>query len=179
MFKKLRENKAFKIIVGILKTIVYIVIGLYLLLLIMQKVSDNASLAGFRVFTVASNSMSPVYVGGDVLLVREVNESDIKVGDVISYRGEEGDMKGRIITHRVIEINDGKIALQGDANTGKDPDITFEQVYGKVIYKTVLITLISNIVSNKFGFFFLIFVPIVVLVFFEIIDIIKGSKDEE
>ena len=51
-------------------------------------------------------------------------------------------------------------------------------MYGVVKYKAVVLSFLSGILNNSFGFYFLIFVPIAFLIFLEIIDFIK-SKEEE
>jgi len=182
MLKKIKNNKAFKIITKILQILLYIVIGLYLLLIVFQKVSNNSSLFGIRVFTVASNSMSPVYEIGDVIVIKEIKQDDIKIGDDITYLGKSSDLAGKVITHRLIEIteteNGKKYILQGVANTASDPAISYNQIYGKVIYKTVLISFINTIVRNQFGFFFIIFVPLVIIVFLEVVDTVKDIKNK-
>ena len=54
--------------------------------------------------------------------------SELKVGDVITYNGEVGTVKGKSITHKIIEIRDenGKLIFvtQGVANPVADPPIT-------------------------------------------------------
>lgn len=182
MLNKIRENKIFKIVFKIIECIVFIMIGLYVLLIVFQKISNNSSLFGVRVFTVASNSMKPVYEIGDVIVIKDFDSKELKIGDDITYLGSSGDVAGKIVTHRIIEINDDKFTLQGVANPGPDPVITANQIYGKVVYKTAVITFISTLIRNQYGFFFLIFIPLVVIIFLEVVDTIndlKNKKNEE
>ena len=53
--------------------------------------------------------MIPKYQIGDVILVKEKDANNIKVGDDVTYLGEAA-LKGLLITHRVIDIEekDGK-----------------------------------------------------------------------
>ena len=80
---------------------------------------------------------------GDVLFSKEVQPADIKVGDDISYFGKSGDVKDKVVTHRVTEIekdeNDNLLFhTQGTANIIEDPIVYSDQIYGKVIYKTMM-----------------------------------------
>ena len=45
--------------------------------------------------------------------------------------------------------------------------------------KLILITLISNVIHNQFGFFFLIFIPIVLFIFLEVADTIMDMREEK
>ena len=48
-----------------------------------------------------------------------------------------------------------------------------------MIYKTVIISFLFKILSNFFGFLFLIIFPILFLLISEIIDYIKSSKEKD
>ena len=50
---------------------------------------------------------------------------------------------------------------------------------GKVIYKSIILSFISKIVNNSYGFYFVIFIPFAILVAMEIIDIIEDKKDRK
>ncbi len=184
MFVKLRNNKVFKIVYGVIKTVFFAIIILYLLFIVLQRITNNASIFGYRVFNIASASMEPVYNVGEVILTKEVDPSSLKVGDDITYLGEKGDFNGKIITHRIVEIDekaaDGSklFTVKGLNNSQEDPVVEEDQVYGKAVYKLKLISLINKLVRNKYGFFFLVFVPLVLVVFLEIADTVVEFKQE-
>ena len=129
MFKKLKENKMLKLIENFLYTILFIIVILMLIVVIMQRVSDNSiTVGGYRMFTVATGSMVPVYEIGDLLISKEINPDEIKKDDDIIYKGKTGGFKDRVVTHRVISIEkqeDGnyKIITKGVANIEQDPEI--------------------------------------------------------
>lgn len=174
MLKQVRNNKIFQIVYKILRTIFFVFFGLYLVFILLQRVSNNASIFGYRIFNVASDSMKPVYEIGDVLLVKEVDSSMLQIGDDITYLGQSGDFAGKIITHRLIEIEQTgsttKYRTKGIANEVEDPKITSDQIYGKASRKLGVLSMISKVVRNKFGFFFLIFIPLVLVLFLEVAD---------
>ena len=153
--KKIKENKALKIIGNILYVLLFIIVLLMLVVVILQRVSDNSiSLGGYRLFTVATGSMEPEYNVGDILLSKQVDINEIKVGDDVVYRGEEGSFKDKIVTHRVISIREEngekKFTTQGIANTEEDPEIDSSQIYGKVIYKVKTLSFIGQIAKNLY-----------------------------
>ena len=183
-FEKLKQNKALKIIWQILYILLYIIVILMLTVVILQRVTDNSiAIGGYRIFTVATGSMVPQYEVGDILISKEIDPSQIKVDDDIVYRGKEGSFKDRIVTHRVISVREEegqyKIITKGIANIEEDPEITEDQVYGKVIYKVKTLSFISRLISNLYIFYFCIFVPIAILIFKQIKQIATENEEDD
>ena len=177
--KKIKENKLLKIIWNVIYTFMFLIVLLMLLVVVMQRVTDNSiTIGGIRMFTVATGSMKPVYEVGDVLISKEIEPEEIKVGDDIVYRGKKSSFSGKIITHRVISIDkqeDGnyKIVTKGTANQKEDPEINQTQVYGKIIYKVKTLSYIGRITQDIYVFYFIIFVPIGLLIFKQIKNIVN------
>lgn len=154
-----------------IKNIIQILLSLILIVLfvfaIVQKTSNNEKgIFGTKIFTVISWSMVPVYDVGDILIVKEVEPEEIKVDDDIVYKGEKGTLRNKTITHRVISIDkqeDGnyKIITKGVANRAQDPAINQTQIYGKVIGHISIISFILKIITNGY---FLIFIPVIILI---------------
>lgn len=183
LFKKIKENKALKVIGNILYVLVFIIVVLMLIVVILQRMSDNSiSLGGYRLFTVATGSMEPKYLVGDILISKEISPDEIQVGDDIVYKGAEGSFKDKVVTHQVVSIRDEngskKIITKGIANTEEDPEIDASQVYGKVIYKVQTLSFISQIIKNIYVFYFIIFVPIAIIIFKQI-RVYLEKDDEE
>ncbi|HIR49511.1 MAG TPA: signal peptidase I [Candidatus Faecimonas gallistercoris] len=187
MLRKILDSKYFQIPYKILKTIIIIVMFLYLAFIIVQRISGNQSILGYRIFTVATGSMIPKYNINDVLAIKQINTDELKVGDDVTYLGNRYDVNGKIVTHRIIDIkteNGKKIYItKGINNTVEDPAIEASQIYGKVIGKIPIVTQINHTIKNQYGFFFLIFLPIVIIIFLEIADTVteikRGKKDVE
>lgn len=173
-----------KWLLNFIEIIVLIIISVTCLVLIFQNTFfKNNSIFGFRTYVIASNSMAPVLKYGDVILIKEINYDDIKVNDIITYKGISGEFKGKVITHRVIDIvynEDTKVLkTKGEANDGIDPDVHESQVYGKLVYKFVLISLISKVVRNKIGFVLFVFIPFALIFVLEVINMTKETKRME
>lgn len=179
--RKVLDNKIFQFIYKALKTIFVLILVLYVAILIIQRLSNNSSIFGFRVFTVATSSMEPVYEVGDVILVHEEDFKSLKVGDDVTYIGTVSDFKDRIVTHRIISKDEKNNTLRtkGVANEEADPTIESSQLYGKVTYRFIVISLITHLLRTKIGFYFLIFLPLVLVAFLEIADIFTKPKDDE
>ena len=158
--RKIKENKILRFIVGFVKTIITLVLILMLLVILVQRFSSNdLSIGGIRVFTIISNSMLPDYEPGDILVLKEENPSNIMIGDDVTYIGKTGQVKGLVVTHKVIDKREeeGKyyFTTQGTNNEIADPEIDESQIYGKVIYKTVLLSVLCKIMLKPAGYYIL------------------------
>lgn len=184
MIKDIKNNKALQLIGNILYTLLVILVVLILITVVLQKTSNNnLSLGGFRVFNIATGSMLPKYEVGDVLISKTISPSEIKIGDDITYLGKEETFAGKVVTHQVIDIQEenGKYIFhtKGLANTEEDPTISQEQVIGKIIYKVRTLSYISKIVQNLYSFYFVIFIPVALLIFIEIRRVIIDMMSEK
>lgn len=183
MLKKITENPVLKLINNIVYVILFLIVASVLFVVILQRASNNAiALGGVRVFNIISESMIPKYNIGDVLVVKSIEPQNIKVGDDIAYIGQESTFNQKIVTHQVIKIDyeNGEYIFhtKGIANILEDPLVHQNQVFGKVIYKIWILSLISKILSNVYVVFFGIFVPIVILIFWTILKL-KGLVEVE
>lgn len=179
----------FKIVYGIFKAILLCFLALFALIVCMQRFSNNTvSLFGYRLFSVVTPSMAPKYNVGDVLLCEEVDVDTLVVGDDISYLGAKGTYKDKVITHRIIKIEEEKegekvFYTKGIATKNVDPSITEKQIYGKVTRRIPFLSQLYKFISTKHGFYIAIFVPLVLLIGSEVIvtmvDKLKSKKKKD
>lgn len=178
-------KKLISIVSGLIKFVAIVFVLLFFFVVIVQNVSNNnVAFGGYRMFTIVSQSMVPKYDIGDVLIVKSVDPDDIKVKDDLCYKGEEEDFAGKIVTHQVrrIETNEKgekEFITQGIANIMQDPVVNQSQVIGVVVYKSLILSLITKLSMNKITFFICIFIPILLLVIFEVRDIVDNKVDKE
>ena len=106
---------------------------------------SDAAIFGYRFYRVLTNSMAPQpdspsrgFYSGDIVLVKMTDGSQVKEGDIVTFRIGEGD---QYLTHRMVErlteLNGEEgdyIVTKGDANESKDPPIEASRVYGKVSF---------------------------------------------
>lgn len=183
---KEQEEKMSKleVIITVIKSICAIILILLVAVLALQRFSNNEiAIGGIRIFSVATESMVPKYKVGDVLVVKEVDVDTLKVGDDITYLGKVDSFAGRVVTHQIIDIEEtteGKIYhTKGIANEIEDPTIEGDQIYGKVIYKCILISLLTKLTQNMTLFFIVVFIPFAILIFLQIKDSMDARDDEE
>lgn len=182
---KKKGSKFFKFIGNLIYYTVFLFVLLVLALVAVQRFSDNEiALGGYRMFNIITESMEPDYMVGDVLISKEIEPEDIKIGDDVVYKGKERPFKDMIVTHRVIDLNleeDGTYSFltKGIANDVDDPIITEDQVFGKIIYKVQSFSVLSKAINNMYVFFFVIFIPVVLLVSIKIIQVRHERKEEK
>jgi signal peptidase len=152
---------------------------------------NKNSLLGFRIYNIVTGSMVPKYVVGDVLLVKEVEAKDLNVGDDISYLGEIDTFKDKVVTHRIIEknrTNEGKYTFvtQGIANSAADPEINEDQIYGRVVYKLIILSFISKLIANSSSKFLVFIIPVIIAAAVYLIKmrvasfkILKADEDDD
>ena len=139
----------------------------------------GSRLIGFRVFTVISGSMEPHYSVGDLIYVKEVKPSEIKVGDPVTFVLNE-DLT--VATHRVIEIDQKNQLLRtkGDANNTADASpVHFNNVIGIPKFSIPLLGYVSDFIQNPPGMYITIGVGAALIIAVFLPDFIKKKDDSE
>lgn len=159
-----------KLVWKVIEKILMIAIVFICAVIITQRMSNNdKAFLGFRIFRVQTGSMIPKYQIGDVIIVKEKNIDKIKVGEDVTYWGTTGTMKGKLVTHQVIQIEevDGEKVFhtKGIANKLEDPVISGDQINGVVLGKMFSLTAITLALSNKYIFYFCGIIPLTIFVF--------------
>jgi signal peptidase len=95
---------------------------------------------GIKPTVIYSKSMKPELEIGDIVVIKDLDNSKIDKGDIIQY--ERNDKS--LIIHRVIDIKNEKNGRQfitkGDANNKADPiTVSGSQIRGKAIFKIPII----------------------------------------
>lgn len=186
LVSKIRNNKCLNFIYGVIRIIVMLVLFLILAVIVIQRVTDNKlSLGGYRVYTVVTQSMYPEYKVGDILISKEVDPNDIKVGDNVVYLGKQDDFKDKIVTHEVLRISEDKetgklnFVTKGLNNIIEDPEISEDQLYGVVVYKTIFLSFISRIMTNMVGFFALFVIATLFISIQIVMNIFFDDEDDD
>ena len=179
--KQIKEKIENNIVFRIFKVLLYIVVVTLLLVILVQRFSDK-DLGGFRVYIVASGSMKGEYDVGDILISKETDVEDINVGDNVTYLGREGSFKGRTITHKVQKKFEEEgvthFVTKGIANPTSDPEITYDDIYGKIIYRTRILSFFGKLMNRGITNY-LIFMVVGIIVSIEIVSSMFSDDDDE
>ncbi len=141
-----------------------------------KKSSEPTSFFGYQPLTVLSNSMNPSFETGDMLFVKKVDPTEVKVDDVITFK-ETG---GKLITHRVIEVinNSSEIGFvtKGDNNNVKDEEVVNgENLIGKQTFIVPNAGYIAKFLRSPMGLILLILLPIAFYILLEVNDRKKSA----
>lgn len=186
-------KKAVKITVNILAWIV-LVFALLITLIVFSSEKNNgvSNIFGYMPLTVESDSMSPTFKKGDMILCKEIDDvNDLKKDDVITF-WTLIDGKRVKNTHRIVEVNnvDGSVSFitRGDNNSADDEVPAYSSdIIGK--WTDVKISgfgKVLDFLKTKKGFFICIIIPLAVFFLFElykfiatIIEVKNGDKSEK
>ncbi len=174
-----KRSKIKKIVGGFFTAIVVVTLVFFLVVLVINKATNKPYVFGYATYTIVSGSMEPKLEIGDVILVKKVNSlDDLKVGDIITYHGRQGDLAGKTVTHQILRIEGDKIVTRGIAKwvTSEDPAITFNDVIGKYARKSGFLTVIYALFLNKYGFLFIIIIPLLILLVVQIVNFRRACK---
>lgn len=144
-------------------------------LLVVPTGSMDGGPTEYEISTIPKNSMIMVHGLSDD------QKKDLAVGDVITFT-----QGGILKVHRIVEIDavSGTIVTKGDANQSADPQITFDDVSGKVVGVSVAVGVIISTLRNTLmhspiliivGLLLLIMMVITIM---EIVRILKESNDD-
>jgi len=89
---------------------------LFIILCVLLVYGTTINNRWYKLLVVTSGSMSPIFEAGDLICIIRMDPDRAKVGDIVTFKSEEG-----ILTHRIVEIKaDGEIVTKGDANKVND-----------------------------------------------------------
>ncbi len=137
----------------------------------------------FSAYTIVSPSMVPAINVLDVVVTMRVNDpEDLEVGDIITFISTDYRYSGILVTHRIYDIektSNGEylFTTKGDNNNTQDSTrISYDEIYGKVIFRIPKIGYIQYYLSSILGWIVIIVVPAIMIIGYDIYKLIKTLK---
>ncbi len=192
-------NKALNIIKSIFTWLLVIAaVGMMIFTIVSVNTFDqaNRSLFGFKAFIVLSDSMSTVdgdaskgyFDAGDLVLVKEVDPSTLKEGDIIAYTSTNTENFGETVTHMIkslttdAEGNPGFITY-GTSTGSEDANVvTYTYVLGKYESRIPGVGAFFTFLKTTPGYIVCIFLPFLLLILmqgFNSIRLFRKYKAEQ
>lgn len=148
-----------KIVRKILSALSFVFLAIMVLTVIfffVQRVTGGTTtIFGYSVYRVSSPSMEPELAVGDVILTEKVDVKSLQIGDIITYNGMEGSYAGKVITHRIEDIQEVNgqclFTTKGDANHEIDPIVYEGQILGKMAFKVPIIGVLYSFFITPYG----------------------------
>ena len=142
----------------------------------------------FSAYTIVSPSMVPTINVLDVVVTMRVNSpEDIEKGDIVTFNSTDYRYSGVLVTHRIVDIektSNGEylFTTKGDNNNTQDSSrISFNEIYGRVLFRIPKIGYIQYYLSSILGWVAIIIAPAVMIIGYDIYKLIKTirSSDKE
>lgn len=140
-------------------------------------------LVGFQVFTVLSGSMEPAYHVGSLIYVKNVDYTELRSGDVITFMLDED----TIATHRIVEVvpdeTDSSVLrfrTKGDANEAEDGSLVhYKNVIGTPVFSIPKLGYLANYIQNPPGTYAAVSVSAVLLLLVFLPDLFGRDEKRE
>jgi len=141
------------------------IIALIFVTVVTRLQGGEPQLFGYRLYVVESGSMGPTIKPNSLIVVKELEPSQIKEMDIITFYGSSGETT---VTHRVVEIKDNGLSFvtKGDANEVPDPmPVEANRLIGKVVLAIPYLGKVLKFLSTPLGLTLLIVFAVVWAIF--------------
>lgn len=166
---------------GIIRTVlIWLVILLAVSMMVFTVISvttfnrNDRSLFGVKMYIVNSDSMAATdFNAGSLILVKEVEPSTLKEGDIITFMSQDTDSFGETITHKIrtlttdAEGNPGFITYGTTTGVNDDTIVTYPYVLGKYQRHIPALGTFFNFLKTTPGYFLCIFTPFMLIILYE------------
>lgn len=128
--------------IALIKDILFVlvVVGMCIVIVAVSN-GHRLQIAGYQLLRVLTYSMSPAIEENSLIIIKEVPQEEIQVGDIITFVSDDPDLMGMYNTHRVhsIEVNEEtgekRYITKGDKNTYIDVyPVSYDKIAGKYYY---------------------------------------------
>lgn len=182
--KKLAK-KVLSVICTVLTGLIIVLTAAILINMVVCRAKNKpVSFFGTSFAIVQTPSMEPYIMTGDLIVFKECNFSDVKVGDYIVFTAGDGfpsELKGQSIVHAVIEINGGEITTQGkNTVTNPNPDsdkVTAQNLLGVCTYNSAGWGKVFGFIG-RYGIFIILAVVALPFIIGQILKIVRLSKEQ-
>ena len=161
---------------------VVLAVGMMIFTIVSVTTFDRSdrSLFGFKAFIVLSDSMSKTdFSAGDLVLVKEVDPSTLKEGDIIAYTSQNTSNYGETVTHKIRKLTKdangepGFITYGTTTDTDDEIVVTYPYVLGKYQTHIPKIGQFFMFLKTTPGYIVCILIPFLLLILIQGINCIR------
>lgn len=173
-------------VLGIIICIILIPLLLINIILIIEGFTNPdevPALAGYSPMMVLTDSMSPKIKSGDLIIIKEIDPTTLKVDDIITFFDPAGNGQ-TTVTHRILKIEniDGKLMFETQGDNNNTPDrllVEAEAVIGIYLFRIPIVANIIMFMQTVPGLILCIFVPMIALAAYDLFRRKKYDKKQE
>lgn len=169
-------------VVNVLAAVVIALALVVLLRTVFTPAGEIPSLGNYSFMRTLTGSMEPAIPVHSFIVTEAVDPESLQVGDIITFRSTESKLEGALNTHRITSVYEegGQLMFhtKGDANAVEDSEpVSSINVVGKVVFISAALGTVVSLFSNPLVFFPFVVVPLVLLLGFELVKLVKSTKE--
>lgn len=169
-------------VVNVLAAVVIALALVVLLRTVFTPADEVPSLGNYSFMRTLTGSMEPAIPVHSFIVTEAVDPESLQVGDIITFRSTESKLEGALNTHRITSVYEegGQLMFhtKGDANAVEDSEpVSSINVVGKVVFISAALGTVVSLFSNPLVFFPFVVVPLVLLLGFELVKLVKSTKE--
>lgn len=169
-------------VVNVLAAVVIALALVVLLRTVFTPAGEVPSLGNYSFMRTLTGSMEPAIPVHSFIVTEAVDPESLQVGDIITFRSTESKLEGALNTHRITSVYEegGQLMFhtKGDANAVEDSEpVSSINVVGKVVFISAALGTVVSLFSNPLVFFPFVVVPLVLLLGFELVKLVKSTKE--
>ena len=136
----------------------------------------------FGAYVIMSGSMEPTIMTRDAIITKRMEDVELKIGDIITYKSEDPYFYGIMITHRIVgmteENGEVKYITKGDHNATNDRlAVKNDQIYGKVVMVIQKIGYIQTFLATSYGWIIAVVIPCLGIIISDIVKLVKNISN--
>lgn len=166
---------------NIIKTaLVWLVVLLAVFMMVFTVISvttfnrNDRDLFGYKMYIVNSDSMAATdFKAGALILVKEVDPSTLKEGDIITFMSQDPDSFGETVTHKIRRLTTDAEGIPAfvtyGTTTGVDDEavVTYPYILGQYQKQIPGLGIFFNFLKTTPGYFVCIFTPFMLIIIYE------------
>lgn len=179
-----------KKILNIVKTVflwvlVLVAVGMMVFTIISVNTFDrnDRDLFGLRFYITLSDSMSATdFDAGDLVIVKKVDPTTLKEGDIISYQSQNSENYGATVTHKIraktTDANGNPGFITYGTTTGVDDEtvVTYPFILGKYQMALPNVGTFFQFLKTPQGYIVCILIPFLLLILYQGLNCVKIFK---
>ena len=138
-----------------------------------QNPNEVPGVAGYKPMLVLTDSMSPTIKSGDLIIIKEINPNELKIGDIITFFDPAGNNQ-TTVTHTIKNIykEDGVLMFETQGDNNNKPDrllVNADAVIGIYTFRIPVVANIIIFMQTVPGLILCVFVPLGALIIYDFI----------
>ena len=170
-------KKVASIALSVVMWIIILVAALYAFTTLATREDGSVSdIAGFTPLAVQSDSMSPTFNKGDLIVIQKCDTSKLEVGDIVTFHTII-DNEYALNTHRIAAIDEvngmRSFTTKGDNNDVADTHIISDgDIVGKYLFALPQMGKVMDFLSSSVGFLVVIVLPMLLFFIYQVYHLI-------